>query len=85
VKVKLSLTFHPQTNVQTKRVLEQYLQCTTNYHQNNWSELLTMAKFAYNNIVHSLTQQTTFFANHGLHPRFDIQGVHNVVNPIVGD
>ncbi len=35
--------------------------------------------------MHSLTQQTTFFANHGLHPRFDIQGVHNVVNPIVGD
>jgi hypothetical protein len=71
--------------VQTERVLEQYSRCTTNYHQNNWLELLAMAKFAYNNIVHSLTQQTTFFANHGLHPMFNIQGVHNVVNPIVGD
>jgi hypothetical protein len=44
-----------------------------------------MAKFAYNNIVHSLTQQTTFFTNHGLHPGFDIQSVHNVVNPIARD
>jgi hypothetical protein len=44
-----------------------------------------MAKFAYNNIVHSSTQQTTFFRNHGLHPMFEIQSVHNVVNPITGD
>jgi hypothetical protein len=44
-----------------------------------------MAKFAYNNIVHSLTQQTPFFANHSLHPKFDIQGVHKVMNPIVED
>jgi hypothetical protein len=43
---------------QTKRVnqvLEQYLWCTTNYNQDNWLELLAMAKFAYNNIVHSST------------------------------
>jgi hypothetical protein len=52
---------------------------------NNWSKLLAMAKFAYNNIMHSSTQQTTFFANHGLNLRFVIQGVHNVVNPIAGD
>jgi uncharacterized membrane protein YukC len=44
-----------------------------------------MAKFAYNNIVHSSTQKIVFFANHGLHPRLDIQGVHNVVNPISRD
>ncbi len=44
-----------------------------------------MAKFAYNNIVHSSTQQIVFFANHGLRPRLDTQGVHNVVNPIIRD
>jgi hypothetical protein len=44
-----------------------------------------MTKFAYNNIVHSSTQQTPFYANHGLHPKFNIQGVHKVVNPIVED
>jgi gluconate kinase len=44
-----------------------------------------MVKFAYNNIVHSSTQQTHFFANHGLHPKFNIQGVHKVVNLVVED
>jgi len=43
------------------QVLKQYLRCITNYHQNNWSKLLAMAEFIYNNIVHSLTQQTPFF------------------------
>jgi hypothetical protein len=44
-----------------------------------------MGEFAYNNIMHSSTQQTPFFVNHGLHPKFDIQGVDKVVNPIVED
>jgi hypothetical protein len=35
--------------------------------------------------MHSSTQQTPFFANHGLHPKFDIQNVHKVVNLIVED
>jgi hypothetical protein len=30
--------------------------------------------------MHLSTQQTHFFTNHGLHPKFDIQGVHKVVN-----
>ncbi len=36
-------------------------------------------------MMHSTTQQTPFFANHGLHPRIDIQGVNNVVNPAIED
>jgi hypothetical protein len=44
-----------------------------------------MAEFAYNNTLDSSTQQTPFFANHGLHPKFDIQGVHKVVNPTIED
>jgi hypothetical protein len=35
--------------------------------------------------MHSLTQQTPFFANHGLHLKFDIQSVHRVMNPIIED
>jgi hypothetical protein len=30
--------------------------------------------------MHSTTLQTPFFANHGLHPKFNIQDVNNVVN-----
>jgi hypothetical protein len=44
-----------------------------------------MVEFAYNNIVHSSTQQTHFFAIHGLHPQFDIQGMHKVVNLVAED
>jgi hypothetical protein len=35
--------------------------------------------------MHSTMQQTIFFTNHGLHPRFDIQDVNNVVNPRAED
>jgi hypothetical protein len=85
--MKLSLILQPQMNGQIKRVNQvskQYLQCTTNYFK-KWSIFLAMAEFAYNNIMHSLTQQTPLFVNHCLHPKFNIQGVHKVVNPVVED
>jgi hypothetical protein len=37
-----------------------------------------MVEFAYNNTVHSSTLQTLFFTYHGVHPKFDIQGVHKL-------
>jgi hypothetical protein len=40
---------------QVNQILEQYLWCTTNYHQDNWLKLLAMVEFAYNNTMHSLT------------------------------
>ncbi len=56
-----------------------------NIYNAHWLEILAMVEFAYNNIMHSSTQQTFLFANHGLHPKFDIQGVHKIVNPMVKD
>ncbi len=44
-----------------------------------------MVEFAHNNTMHSLTQQTHLFANPGLHPKFDIQDVYKVVNPVAKD
>ena len=55
-KRRLSTAFHSQTNDQTKRqnqVLKHYLRVYCNYKQNNWSKLLSMTMFAYNNSVHS--------------------------------
>jgi hypothetical protein len=57
----------------------------TNYHQNNWLDLLYVVEFSYNNMMHSITHRTPFFVNHGLYPRFDIQNVNNVVNPTIED
>lgn len=69
---KLSSAHHPQTDGQTERVngiLEQYLRCYTNKRQDNWTDLLPYAEFAYNNAVQQSTKQTPFFSNYGLHPR----------------
>jgi hypothetical protein len=71
IDIRLSLAFHPQVDGQSKRinqVLEEYLRCTINYQQDDWTTLLPLAKFAYNKTIHSSTQQTPCFANYGYHP-----------------
>lgn len=71
----LSTAYHPETDGQTERVnqiLEQYLRIYTNYRQDNWSDLLPLAEFAYNNSPHSATTVSPFFANCGYHPTMSI-------------
>ena len=73
VKICLSSAYHPQSNGQTERTnqtLEQYLRCFCSVSQDDWSSLLSSAEFAYNNFVHSTTNQTPFWANFGFHPSF---------------
>src|ERR1700726_1127575 len=48
-------------------MLEQYLHCYCNYQQDNWSELLPLAEFAYNNAPSTTTGNSPFFANKGYH------------------
>jgi hypothetical protein len=89
IKINLSSAFHPETNGQTERVnqlLEQYLRCTINYHQDDWVELLPLAEFTYNNTKHASTHHTPFFANCGQHPKFDTFHIENdISNPSVED
>jgi hypothetical protein len=88
VKIKLSYAYHPQTDGQIERinqVLEQYLRCTINYHQDNWTELLPLAEFAYNNTIQGSTQQIPFFANYEYHPKFDQFDFNKVENLAAGD
>jgi transposase InsO family protein len=71
IEHRLSTAYHPQTNGQTERVnqtLEQYLRHYVNFQQNDWTGLLPMAQFAYNNAMHATTKETPFFANYGLNP-----------------
>ncbi len=54
--------FHSQINDQTERqnqMLEHYLQVYFNYKMNNWSELLLMMMFAYNNSIHASIKKTS--------------------------
>jgi hypothetical protein len=68
---RLSTACHPQTDGQTdsqNHTMEQYLQAFCNYEQDNWVELLPLAKFAYTNVIHASTRITPFWANYHYHP-----------------
>ena len=62
--------YHPEADGQTERAnqtLEQYLRIYCSYQQDNWSQLLPLAEFAYNNAPNASTSITPFFANKGYH------------------
>jgi len=76
IKSKLSTAFHPQTDGQTERVnqeLEQYLRMFIDHRQEQWSEWLGTAEFAYNNKVHSSTRTSPFKANYRQNPRMGFE------------
>jgi len=63
--------YHPEANGQaewTNQTLEQYLRVYCNYQQDNWSELLSLAEFVYNNTPSATTGVSPFFANKGYYP-----------------
>src|SRR5260221_581790 len=63
--------YHPEGDRQMEclnQVLEQYLQAYTNYQQDDWSSLLPLVEFAYNNAMNETTGVSLFFANKGYHP-----------------
>jgi hypothetical protein len=52
MKLHFTSRYHPEGNGQTKymnQTLEQYLQVYCNHQQDNWSNLLPLAEFTYNN------------------------------------
>ena len=67
--------YHPKGDGQTKWVnqtLEQYLRIYCNYQQDNWSLLLPLAEFTYNNTPNESTGTSPFFANKGYHPNITV-------------
>ena len=76
IELATSTAYHPQTDGQTERVnqeLEQFLRLFVNERQDDWDELLPLGEFAYNNHVHSSTQQTPFMLDNGRHPRMGFE------------
>jgi hypothetical protein len=64
--------------------MEQFIWLFTNYKQDNWDELLPAAKFAYNNHIHSSTQQVPFMMDTSRLPRmgFKPNGPHSKVESV---
>src|ERR1700743_2508485 len=73
IKPKFSTVFHPQTDGQTERlnsILEQYLRNYISHRQDDWSTLLDVAEFSYNNRRSTSTGLSPFEANYGYNPTY---------------
>jgi len=56
----------------TNQILEQYLWTYCNYQQLDWSKLLLLAEFTYNNTSSSTTGISLFFANKRYYPNLQV-------------
>ena len=75
MKLHFTSGYHPEGDGQTEQInqtLEQYLCAYCNYQQDNWSDLLPLAEFAYNNTPSATTGISPFFANKGYHPNITV-------------
>ena len=74
--------YHSENDRQTEHMnqtLKQYLHVYYNYQQDNWSELLPLMEFAYNNAPSATTSILLFFANKRYHPNITIHPEHNII------
>ena len=62
------------------QTLEQYLYVYCNYQQDNWSKLLSLIKFAYNNAPSTTTGVFPFFANKEYYPNITVYPKHDIVS-----
>ena len=79
IKIAATTAYHPQGDGQTERLnqeLEQFLRIFVNQRQDNWSELLPLAEFQYNNHIHSATQHPPFLLDAGRLPRMGFEPDH---------
>ena len=75
MKLDFTSGYHPEGNGQTEhanQTLKQYLQVYCNYQQSNWSDLLPIAEFTYNNTPNTTTGLSPFYTNKGYHPNLSI-------------
>ena len=75
MKLHSTSSYHPEGNSQTKctnQTLKQYLQIYCNYQHSNWSNLLLLTEFTYNNALNTTTSVSPFFANKGYNPNLSV-------------
>ena len=75
--------YHSEDDGQTEctnQTLEQYLHVYCNYQQDNWSKLLPLAEFAYNNAPSATTGVSPFFANKGYYPNITVHPEHDIAS-----
>ena len=83
MRLHFTLGYHPEDDGQTERTnqtLEQYLYVYCNYQQDNWSELLSLTEFAYNNALSATTSVSPFFTNKGYHLNITVHPECNIAS-----
>jgi len=73
--------YHSKGDGQTKhtnKTLKQYLHVYCNYQQDNWSELLPLVEFAYNNVPSATTSVSLFFTNKRYHLNITVYHKHDI-------
>jgi hypothetical protein len=83
MKIHFTLGYHSEGDHQTERLnqtLEQYLRIFCNYQQDNWSPLLPLREFAYNNALSASTGTSPFFANKGYHLNITVHPEHELAS-----
>ena len=83
MKLHFTSGYHPEGDGQTEcanQTLEQYLQVYCNYQQSNWSDLLPIAEFAYNNAPNATTGLSPFYANKGYHLNLSVHPKRNIAS-----
>jgi len=75
--------YHPEGDRQTEhtnQTLKQYLHIYYNYQQDNWSKLLSLMKFAYNNAPSATTSVSPFFTNKRYHPNITVHPKRDIAS-----
>jgi len=83
MRLHFTSRYHLEANGQaewTNQTLKQYLRVYCNYQQDNWSELLPLAEFAYNNALSTTTGVSPFFTNKGYHPNLLLYPERDIVS-----
>jgi hypothetical protein len=71
VTLHMSMTFHPQTDGQSKvvnKVIAMYLRCVTSDHPRAWVDWLPWVEYCYNTSFHTTLRATPFEVAYGRSP-----------------
>ena len=82
IKQNTSTAYHPRMDGQSERTnqwLEQYLRFWVNHHQDNWRQLLPMAKYAHNSWRNETTKTTPYQTLMGYNPAANWRPVNATV------